>query len=208
MSTTATSTNQQAKQHVILAILHGTSGLVSLACTTFVLQLQNMLASKPHQGSFHVHMYKDEAALHDDIVGLVSSPNNKFNIDPTVPLDTIRVCVIPGEFGFDAKAFLDAVTMPLQAHDVLALPYPLGTYDFKAALVGDDVKPERALKFNVPDANGKFPEEPRVFMCSVPTYVGPATIKTFRVFHPIRITHTSPLAFVGCVGNRLGGRLR
>jgi hypothetical protein len=196
------------KQHVILAILHGSSGLVSLACTTFVLQLQNLLASRPHQGAFHVHMYASQRDLREDIVGLISNTSNKFGIDQKVPLENIKVCVLPGEFGLDAKAFLDALTSPMATGDVLALPYPLGVYDFKAAVSGDNVRPENAMSYNVPDDTGKFPEEPRVFVCSAPTYVGPESTKTYRVFHPIRITHTSPLAFVGCVGNRLGGRLR
>ena len=196
------------QHHVILAILHGTSGLVSLACTTFVLQLQNMLASRPHQGAFHVHMYNNEEALRHDIVELVSNPTNKFNIDANVPLENIKVCVLPGEFAVDAKAFIDAVTKKLATGEVLAFPYPLPRYDFKAALIDDSIHPENAIVYNVPDDQGQFPEDPRVYICSAPTFVGPSPSKSYRVFHPMKITHTSPLAFVGCVGNRLGSRLR
>lgn len=194
--------------HVILAILHGTSGLVSLGCTTFVLQMQNLLTNQPNLGTFHVHMYPDEASLMNDITNLVSNTTNNFHIPPTVPLEHITVCVIPGEFAPDAKGFLDALHHPIPTGRVLAFPYPLPTYNLKGALTGDDVCPENAMVFNVPNDKGVFPEQPRLYMCSVPTFVGPESSRGYEICHPMRIVHTSPLAFVGCVGNRLGGRLR
>lgn len=198
-----------SQNHVILAILHGNAGLVSLACTTFVLQLQNLLVNQPDKGTFYIHMYTDEHSLREDITRLVSNHSNSFNIDPSVPLENITVCVVPGEFAPDAKGFIEAMaSIPLPTGKVLTLPYPLATYNLKAALTGDTISPENAMVYNVPDHTGSFPEQPRLYICSVPTFVGPLASREYQVHHPIRIVHTSPLAFVGCVGNRMGGRLR
>jgi hypothetical protein len=152
-------------------------------------------------------MFKDEDDLKKHMM-LLARGQSTIQIPKDVPLEKIKVCVMPGEFGLEVEPLIKAIESDIPQATALAFPYPLTQYDFKAAVDGDTIRQEKAMVYNVPDEKtGQFPETPRLYVCTLPTFVGPNV--QYTVFKDkVRITHTGPFAFVGCAGYRTGGSLR
>jgi hypothetical protein len=148
------------------------------------------------------------ARVQEQVSALVNGSDTVFSIEKDVPLDDIYLAHVPGEFGLDPMLLFKMLEV-IQGDEVLAIPYPLQRYALKKAISGDNtVDPQKAVVYNVPDPTGSYPEEPKLFMCSVPAFVGPKQKYTLYTHSPSRVVQTAPMAFVGCVGSRAGGFLR
>lgn len=198
------------RKHLIIACIFNHHHLVSIGFCTFILQLQRTLAQYATQKvKIHIHMFPSTSTLKHYIKALVNgSPESCFSIEKEVPLENIYVAQVPGEFGLDPKLLFDMLES-IQSDEVLAIPYPLSKYSLRDAIQKDGtVDSKKAIIYNIPDTQGNYPEEPKLFMCSIPTFVGPTKPYSLYTKTPCRVIQTAPMAFVGCVGSRAGTFLR
>lgn len=207
-------------KHLIIACVHGHHGLVSLGYTTFILQLQRVLAQRGGKVKVHVHMFKTTEQLMEQARLLCSGQESAIHIGRDVSLKDIFIAHIPSNFGMDPNILFDVLEDERIQNHVMVLPYPMSTYDLKGAVADGTVDPDKAVRYNVPGSNGIFPEEPEVYICSLTAFichmalgkyvreVGRCCLFTYPDDRKVCITNTQSMAFIGCAANRIGSFLR